>query len=85
MKFYFREGPKKVCHGQQLAEELLALDKLQQGDCAQVSLYIHNLAFIWLTDVLVLQLIWRCRASTSADSFGTLQEVDTGQLAITDA
>ena len=55
---YFREGPKKVCHGQQLAEELLALERLQQGDCAQVSFYIHNLAFIWLTNVLVLQLIY---------------------------
>ena len=58
MKFYFREGSKKVYHGQQLAEELLTLEKLQQGDCAQVSFYIQNLAFIWLTDVLVLQLIY---------------------------
>ena len=49
----FREGRKKVCHGWQLAGELLALERLQQGDCAQVSFYIHNLAFIWLTDVLV--------------------------------
>ena len=32
--------------------------KLQQGDCAQVTFYIHNLTFIWLTDVLVLQLIY---------------------------
>ena len=32
--------------------------KLQQGDCAQVTFYIHNLTFIWLTDVLVLQLIF---------------------------
>ena len=58
MKCYFREDPKKVCHGQQLAEELLALERLQQRDCAQVSFYKHTLAFIWLTDVLVLQLIY---------------------------
>ena len=58
MKFYFREGSKKVYHGQQLAEEVLALEKLQQGDCAQVSFFIYNLAFIWLTGVLVLQLIY---------------------------
>ena len=58
MKCYLRGGPKKVCHGQQLAKDLLALERLQQGDCAQVSFYIHNIAFIWLTDVLVLQLIY---------------------------
>ena len=38
--------------------------KLQQGDCTQVTFYIHNLTFIWLTDVLVLQLI--CTGSTMA-------------------
>ena len=50
----------KVCYGQKLAEELLALERLPQEDCSQVSFYIHihNLAFIWLTDVLVLQLTY---------------------------
>ena len=52
----FREDPsQKVCHGRQLAEELLALERLQQGDW-QVSSYIisHSLSlsmlsiFMWL-------------------------------------
>ena len=54
----FQRNPKKVYHGQQLTEELLALEKLQQRDCAQVSFYKHTLAFKWLTNVLVLQLIY---------------------------
>ena len=37
----FREGRKKVCHGRQLAEELLAREGLQQGDGAQVSFHIQ--------------------------------------------
>jgi len=32
----FREGRKKVCHGRQLAEELLAREGLQHGDGAQL-------------------------------------------------
>ena len=64
--------------------------KLQQGDCTQVTFYIHNLTFIWLTDVLVLQVI--CTGSSNGTeevpgdrSPETLKEVDTGQLAIADA
>ena len=37
----FREGRKEVCHGRQLAEELLAREGLQHGDGAQVSFHIH--------------------------------------------
>jgi len=55
-----------------------------------VTFYIHNLTFIWLTDVLVLQLI--CTGSSNGTeevpgdrSPETLKEVDTGQLAIADA
>ena len=69
----FREGRKKVCHGWQLAGELLALERLQQGDCAQVSFYIHSLAFIQLTDVLILLLI---STGSSNDTQGDQVQLD---------
>ena len=68
----FQRNPKKVYHGQQLTEELLALEKLQQRDCAQVSFYKHTLAFKWLTNVLVLQLIY------AGSSNGTHRGIGSG-------
>ena len=50
---YFREGPKKVCHGRQLTEELLAKNMVPAGECSQVSFYISNVAII-----IFLQLIY---------------------------